>query len=168
VSVWVIFSANGKGEIVIAVARDGFYMDHTLTWEKTDANEYKLYSEKSNFYYFTLNDAHTQLSPDVSSPEAVLTRTSGNKPSAPPRSGIGPRFTAGDVIATDPFEDYMFDVVLAYYPETDKYATDIIFFDDPGYHTPGGVNYTHRYSRSFIEQDNLKMDHINISSIRAT
>lgn len=169
-TVWVNLSGNGKGEIVIADARDGFYLDHNLTWEKAGKSEYQLYSENYNLYYFSINDAHTELTPDSTRSKALLTRTTGNKPPTPPLAGtqVGPRFITGDVIETDPFEDYVYSVVLAYYPSSDKYAIDYIFFDDPGYHTPRALNYTHLYTRKFIDQDNLKFAHINLSSIRIT
>jgi hypothetical protein len=169
--VWMRFSNDRSCEVVITDSSDGLYLDEDYTWEKVGTNEYGLFLEGMNdklgFMTLNLSSTHDQLRPAFSLSDAVLTRTTGSKPSlsSPSRSKTGPRFTPGDIVDLNPFRYKLVSVILAYYPESDEYAKEIIWYDSPGYHSLGELNYTERYQREFIDPRYVKLDHVNVSMI---
>lgn len=173
-TVWIRFSNDKSCEVVITDSSDGLYLDDDYRWENTGANEYGLCLEGMNrgqlsacLMTLNLSDTHDQLRPAYSLSDAVLTRTTESKPSpsALTRNRTSPRFTPGDIVDLNPFRYKLVSVILAYYPESDEYAKDMIWYDGQGYHSLGELNYTERYRRGFIDPQYVKLDHVNINAI---
>lgn len=167
-TVWLKFSDDSKGEIVIVDASDGFYFYDSCTWEKDDSNKYELWTDsETNLLTFTLNEDHNELSSNTNS-DAILIRTSSGKPSATSSSVTKtvPRFVPGDIVNDDPFGDLFPWVILSYSPSSDKYAMDVVYHKKPGYISPNELDYTHQNSRDYVDKNFVKLDHIDLKSIK--